>query len=110
LTELGSWVFDGQSGKPKLWGIAGIAIGELDGTASTPELVLTTVNGDVVVFGMTDTGLLAGNGTPLWAVIVDGAVGMHNSILIHDFDGDQKSELYVAGSAGLRRFTRGGQP
>jgi hypothetical protein len=112
LYELHRYRFDGTAstpGKVKLWGLCGIAVGDVDGnsTGGDPddELVLTTLNGDFVIFDLVLSGI---NGVQLGSLlqwsILDGSLGVCNSIVIRDFDGDSKNEVYVAGSAGIRKW------
>ena len=102
-------------------GIAGIAIGEVYADISGPEVVVTTIDGYLLVFGVSDLGS-AGSPTIrldlLCSLAQIGALGAHNSIYIGDhaingtFDAgpDGRAEIYVAGSMGLRRFDTPSQP
>ncbi len=84
------------------YGACGVAVANLDGTGG-PEVLVTTLNGELIVFGWS-------NGPPptlttLHRRIVEGAIGAFNSIVIADLlAGDGKPEVYLAGSSGIRRF------
>jgi hypothetical protein len=100
---------------PKLFGVCGIAVGDVDegttGGDEYDELVLTTVNGDLVVFDLALVGGKVGLGPLLHWSVHDGSLGVCNSILIADLDGAiTGNEVYVAGSNGIRKFARGVSP
>jgi hypothetical protein len=118
---LGVWerhryVFDGHPAnpeQPKLWGICGIAIGDVDLFAGSgdgdadDEIVLTTLNGDLVVYDLVHDGSGAVQlGALLHWDILPGSLGACNSILIRDFDSDGQNEVYVAGSGGIRKLVQ----
>jgi hypothetical protein len=104
-----------------LVGIAGIAIGDVYADISGPEVVVTTIDGYLLVFGVSDLGSA---GSPsirldlLCSLAQIGALGAHNSIHIgdHATNGtldagpDGYAEIYVAGSMGIRRFDTAAQP
>jgi hypothetical protein len=106
--------FDGKSGgPPKLFGVCGLAVGDVDGGTTGgdvyDELVLTTVNGDLVVYDLVyDT--INGKvklGTLLHQSVHDGSLGLCNSILIADLTAPSgHNEVYIAGSSGIRKLTR----
>jgi hypothetical protein len=96
---------------PKLFGVCGIAVGDVDdgstGGDAHDELVLTTVNGDLVVFDLALVGGKVGLGPLLHWSVHDGSLGVCNSIVIAGLDGAiEGNEVYVAGSNGIRKFTR----
>ncbi len=109
LYEIDRMVFDGLEGRPKLWGLAGIAVGDLDSGHRDgdpdDELVVSTLNGDLLVYDIvTDANGRPEIGELLYHDILDGAVGACNSIVITDTDDDSSNEVYVATSIGLRKF------
>ncbi|MCA8940979.1 MAG: hypothetical protein KDB80_00340, partial [Planctomycetes bacterium] len=110
LVELDSRVFDGTGSDAKLFGLCGIATGNLidDADGIQDELILTTLNGDLVVYDLDGTGENVTIGaTPLFWGVFDGSVGTCNSIVVRDPEGggDTEGELYVATSMGVRKFT-----
>jgi hypothetical protein len=102
--------FDGGgANNPKLFGVCGIAVGDVDGATANgdphDELVLTTVNGDLVVYDLVGNGKVALGASPLHWSIHDGSLGVCNSIVIADLDPARAgNEIYVAGSCGIRKF------
>ncbi|MCB9883783.1 MAG: hypothetical protein H6834_18480 [Planctomycetes bacterium] len=116
--------FDGQTSKfvelarrPIGVGVFGIAVGEVDGTTTEPEVVVGTLEGDLIVFNTTSSGTLVE--PPLCTRAFPGAVGGFNSIHIADLltyggnppeytytpgSPDGKAEVYFASSSGLRRL------
>ena len=104
--------FDGTGTHPKLYGICGIATGDLDPSDSdgvAAELVLTTLNGDLLVYNLLPSGAAGGttlDSRPLHWSIHDGALGANNAILIDDVSTDRA--VYVAGSMGMRKFVLAG--
>ena len=91
------------------FGACGIAVADLDETGQqdpTPEILVTTLNGEFVVFGQTG-GVIDRD----WKfhTIVDGQLGAFNSIVVGDFDPfihtpPVKPEVYIASSVGIRKF------
>jgi hypothetical protein len=88
------------------YGAAGIAIADLNQTGQTnppPEIIVTTLNGELVVFGQTN-GMI--DPAPLFQTIVEGQLGAFNSIVVGDYDplNLDKPEVYIASSTGIRKF------
>ena len=96
---------DGKGGRPKVYGVCGLAV--VDVIASPPtapaadEIVVGSLDGHLLVFERLPNG---GIGALRYQAQVEGAVGAYNSILAHDLDGIGGNELYVATSFGLRRW------
>jgi hypothetical protein len=88
------------------YGACGIAVADLDfPTNGVAEIIVTTLNGELVVFGHYLGTLQA----PRFAAVVDGQLGAFNSIVVADLDGTihtppAKLELYMASSTGIRKF------
>jgi hypothetical protein len=98
-------VFDGSSTTfPKAYGICGLRIGDVVPGNGTDELVVTTMDGHMMVYAISASGTIDPNVPPLYSGQFAGALGMYNSIEIGDFDDDGKVEVCVAGSFALRRF------
>lgn len=96
----------GESGNADFpgYGTCGIAVADL--TDHHLELgkvvIVTTLNGELIVFAVESGAIIA---QPLFRLAVEGAIGVLNSIVVADLDpADTKPELYLAGSAGIRRF------
>jgi hypothetical protein len=119
LVEDNRIVFDGLQGRPKLYGLCGIAAGNLDGVGEVSggglgglrklpaELVLTTMNGDLVVYDLNATaqGRVSVGALRHWS-IHDGCLGYANSIRI-----DPAAQMvHVASSVGTLRLTWSGAP
>jgi hypothetical protein len=106
LLEDPAIILDGTQGHPKLFGLCGIAVGDLfeDQDGVDAELVLTTLAGDLVIYDLDPVGTdgVAVVTPPLHHEICDGALGAYNSILIDDTEPDRV--LWVAGSMGMRKF------
>ena len=90
------------------FGACGIAVKDLNETGvqgtTTPEVLVTTLNGEFVVFAQTG-GVL--NPLPLFRDVLDGQLGAFNSIVVDDLDQDffgTKPEVYIATSTGVRKF------
>jgi len=85
------------------YGVAGLLIDDLLPGTSYPgdELIVTTLSGDLFVYSL--------SGTLLFHTFVPGALGMYNSIIAKDLNGDHTKELYIAGSYGLFRFVQPGE-
>lgn len=98
---------DGQGGRPKVYGVCGLAVVDILPPAaanSDPnELVVGALDGHLLVFERKEDGAI---GQLLYQAQVEGAVGAYNSIQAHDLDGIPGNELYVATSFGLRRWIR----
>lgn len=103
LTIVSTLLLDGLGGRPKVYGVCGIAVGDIVQDAGHPgdEIVVGSLDGHVLVFARA-AGV--GFGALLQEIRVEGAVGVHNSFAIVDLDGDSKNELYAAGSLGLRKW------
>lgn len=82
------------------YGACGIAITEV--APHGKIVVVTTLNGELVVFGVLPGGAL--NPAPLFRTVVEGSLGGFNALVVADLDPTPKPELYVSGSSGLRRF------
>ncbi len=85
----------------------GIAVADLNETGQpnpTPEVLVTTLNGEFVVFGQAGGATL--NPTPLYRAVLDGQLGAFNSIVVRDLDNTNlsKPEVYIASSIGVRKF------
>jgi len=85
------------------YGACGIAVSDIPGTSISKAILVTTLNGELVVFGQ-NNGVV--NPAPLFRAVVQGSIGAFNSIVIADVDPDEqdKPELYLSGSYGIRRF------
>jgi hypothetical protein len=86
--------------------VSGLAVGDLlTGLEHAgDELVATTLAGDLFVFGLGSSEIVA---APKFRTWVPGALGAYNSILIADLDLDVGTpELYVAGSMGIWKWRR----
>ncbi|MGE3172789.1 MAG: hypothetical protein AB7O97_09185 [Planctomycetota bacterium] len=109
-------VLDGSSAlAPKVYGVCGLAVGDILPAVPGPELVVGALDGHLLVFALDPvTGDIVSQ-PPLYQTRVEGAVGAYNSIVIADLVDDSgaseqpgvdgTNELYVAGSLGLRRWT-----
>ena len=82
-------------------GVVGLLRGDVVLSNPGDELVVTTVTGDLIVYGL--NGPL-GSSPPLYRTWLPGSLGCYNSIILADLDGVGANELYVAGSTGLHRF------
>ncbi len=90
------------------YGACGIAVANLDTTTNDPEILVSTLNGEIVVFRSTWSGGTL-TLTPIHYRVVEGGIGAFNAIVIADLTGpsgmpDNKLEVYLAGSSGIRRF------
>ena len=89
------------------FGACGIAVKDLNETGETnpkPEVLVTTLNGEFVVFAQTG-GVL--NPSPLFRDVLDGQLGAFNSIVVGDLDSERnqnRPEVYIATSTGVRKF------
>ncbi|MGE3175540.1 MAG: hypothetical protein AB7O97_23150 [Planctomycetota bacterium] len=109
-------VLDGSSPlAPKVYGVCGLAVGDIVPAVPGPELVVGALDGHLLVYALdAATGQIVSQ-PPLYQTRVEGAVGAYNSIVIADLvdrtgasevaGTDGTNELYVAGSLGLRRWT-----
>lgn len=81
-------------------------VGALPSLAHMPSiatrLVVTTLAGDILV-------LDANNLSVIWRTNVPGSAGFFNAIRVANLNSDSFSELYVAGSFGIWRFTQPGE-
>jgi hypothetical protein len=72
---------------------------------ATPEkeVLVTTLNGELVVFPCDSSGIL---GAPLVQNVHEGSLGAYNSILLEDriAPAGKPERIYIAGSAGIRCF------
>lgn len=95
----------GTSGQPKVFGVCGIAVGELVPTNTSDEIVVCSLDGHIIVYERLANGDF---GPILYQAQVAGSLGVHNGILITEIDpAAPGNELYVAGSLGLRKWVRG---
>ena len=84
------------------YGACVIALADLPGRAISKAIFVTTLNGELAVFGHTN-GIV--NQT-LFRAVVDGSLGAFSSIVIENLEPDIESrpEVYIGGSAGLQRW------
>jgi hypothetical protein len=112
------FAFDSHTPAYPVVGIAGIAMGDAIRSLPGNELVVTTIDGYLLVFGVSNVGGVGGASFQLnllCSVAGIGALGAHSSIHIGDYatngaltgPPDLKSEIYVAGSLGVRRYDVG---
>ncbi|MGE3175750.1 MAG: hypothetical protein AB7O97_24210 [Planctomycetota bacterium] len=115
LTRHPELVLDGSAIAPKVYGVCGLAVGDLLPAVPGPELVVGSLDGHLLVYALDAvTGEIVSQ-PPLYQTRVEGALGAYNSIVIADLvdasgaaevpGTDGINELYVAGSLGLRRWT-----
>ncbi len=84
------------------YGTSAIAVDVIPVGGNPRQVIfVATLNGELAVFGH-NQGLIDTNA--LFRTIVDGSLGGFGSILVDDVQGDGSKEIYVGGSAGLRRF------
>jgi hypothetical protein len=85
------------------YGTSGIAIIDHPLVPAVNKAILvTTLNGELVVFGQTNGVIHA---APIYRGVFEGSLGGFGSIVIADLDASHaKPELYIAGSSGIRRF------
>ena len=91
------------------FGACGIAVADLDETGQpdpTPEILVTTLNGEFVVFGQSG-GVIDRN----WRfhTIVDGQLGAFNSIVVGNLDPQigsvgARPEVYISSTTDIRKF------
>jgi hypothetical protein len=83
--------------------LSGLAVGDLlpDPEYPGPELVATTLNGDLFVIRISAGAI---DPTPIVHTWVDAALGAYNSILIEDIDFVPGPELYVGSSQGIYKW------
>ena len=96
----------GEPGNPDFpgYGTCGIAVADLSEHQLDlgKVVIVTTLSGELIVFAVEGATI---NPQPLFRLAVEGAIGVLNSIVVADLDPvDSKPELYLAGSAGIRRF------
>ena len=90
-------VFDGATTVfPRAYGVCGLRIGDVIPGNGTDELVVTTMDGHMLVHAISASGTIDPNVPPLYSAQFAGALGMYNSIEIGDFDDDGKVDFYVA--------------
>ena len=85
------------------YGACGIAIADVVGNDGVPEIIVTTLAGEVFVFSQSN-GVIT---QTLHQRILDGGVGAFSSIFVANLDptgGNTKPQLYLATTAGIRRF------
>lgn len=85
--------------------VCGLAVADFGtGTARKVYIVVTTLNGELLVYAWDPVN--AQFGALVHSQIVEGSLGAYNSILIHDLSttNGAKPELYIAGSRGMRRW------
>lgn len=85
------------------FGVCGLAVGDVLASQAGDELVATTLEGDLFVFAIPSSGMLLPTNI-LFRTWVRGALGVNNSIVVHDFDNDGKKELYASGSQGIWKW------
>ncbi len=86
------------------YGVSGIAIIDHPLVNLNKGIVVTTLNGELVVLAQTN-GVI--HPLPVWRGVVEGSLGGFGSIVIEDLDPalpTGKPEMYIAGSSGIRRF------
>ncbi len=86
------------------YGASGVAVADLD-QDGTAEILVTTMNGEFVVFGQTN-GVL---GPRVFQTIVEGQLGGFNSIVVGNLDSQIGSvgatpEVYIASTTGIHKF------
>ncbi|MGE3173703.1 MAG: hypothetical protein AB7O97_13850 [Planctomycetota bacterium] len=103
-------VLDGQTvlgaqAMPKVFGVCGMAAGQLPDASGQPVdvLVVGALDGHLLILDLDPAGGLQ---SLRYQTLVEGAVGNYNAIEFADLDQDGENELYVAGSLGLRRWVR----
>ena len=82
------------------FGVCGLAIGDVLATEAGDELVATTLEGDLFVFRIPASGMLAPSDI-LFRSWVRGALGVNNAIAVLDAGGDARKERFIAGSRGI---------
>ncbi len=102
LVETQRLVLDGgAANRPRVYGVCGIAVGDVIPGNNLQEIVVTSLDGHVLVYERDDSGTF---GPLVYQTMVEGSVGAFNSIVIADLDDNGQNELYVAGSLGIRKF------
>lgn len=101
------WIADqfaaGAAAGGKIWGTS-MLLSPPDGVED--ELVMTTLNGDLVVCNLQMSGNDVVLGSVLHWGVYDGALGANNSILIHEDAVTGNIAVFVASSMGVRKFVR----
>ena len=69
------------------------------------ELVATTLEGDLYALSIPSSGGLT-HANIVYHTWVRSALGVCNSIVIDDLDGDGRNEVYAAGSQGIWKWRR----
>jgi hypothetical protein len=84
------------------YGACGLAVADIPNPAISKAIFVTTLNGEIAVFGQTNGAV----NQVLFRKVVEGSVGAFNSIVIDNLapDAGSKPEVYMAGSYGIRRF------
>jgi hypothetical protein len=85
------------------FGVCGLAIGDVLATEVGDELVATTLEGDLFVFRIPASGMLAPSDI-LFRSWARGALGVNNAIAVLDAGGDSRKELFIAGSLGIWKW------
>lgn len=94
--------------RPKAYGVCGLAVGDVIFGNGGDEVVVTTLDGQFLVFERSLNGWF---GALLYHARFEGSLGAYNSIVIADLDpGALGNEVYVAGSLGVRKFRNPGNP
>jgi len=103
LADIGSGVSLGTPGTAFLgYGACGIAVVDFPLHSIEKAILVTTLNGELVVFGQTN-GVI--NAAPLFRTVVTGSLGAFNSIVVEHLDPNVPGkEFYLAGSSGIRKF------
>jgi hypothetical protein len=83
------------------YGVCGIAAAELDPQVAGFEVIVTTLNGELIVFDQSAGPLTL---THRFSTVVDGSLGAFNSIHVADLDANGKAEVYLPSSSGIMKF------
>jgi len=85
------------------FGACGVAVANVDLNTSDPEIIVTTLTGELVVYPWNRSTKTIG--PPIYHAVLEGALGAWNSIIVRDIaPADGKPEIYIAGASGIRRF------
>ncbi|MBK8978465.1 MAG: hypothetical protein IPM29_21410 [Planctomycetes bacterium] len=106
MDEVGSFLFldPGPSDPRGGYGVCGLAIGDVVASSPGDELVATTLEGDLYVYGLFPELDHLAAAPLLQRSWVRGTLGVNNAILIFDADGDARNELFIAGSQGIWKW------
>ncbi|MBK8098542.1 MAG: hypothetical protein IPK26_15640 [Planctomycetes bacterium] len=96
-------VLDGSSANnPVAYGVCGVAVGDVIRNNGVKELVVTTMDGQLLVFTRNSQGHV---GQLLLRERLEGSIAPYNSLVVGDLDPmSPGEEVYVAGSLGVRKF------